>query len=175
MPGSEQNNENDKLNVIDNEAKEINISALPKYNELTEENDYLVNIQPGRPPIYERPEDLLLKVEKYFKRIAQLAEKPTVTGLALFLGFSCRDSMYEYKEKSLNYFYIIKRAQTVIEKYYELGLHDNKRVSGAIFALKNMGWYDNQVIDLGLDKLIRLPEVKEEEKHKITSKIKDKI
>ena len=86
-----------------------------------------------------------------------------------------RDSMYEYKEKSLNYFYIIKRAQTVIEKYYELGLHDNKRVSGAIFALKNMGWYDNQVIDLGLDKLIRLPEVKEEEKHKITSKIKDKI
>ena len=59
---------------------------------------------------------------------------PTMTGLALFLGFCSRQSMYDYEEKS-QFSYTIKRARTFIECEYEKMLH-NGQCTGAIFALK---------------------------------------
>ena len=48
--------------------------------------------------------------------------------------------MYDYEEKS-QFSYTIKRARTFIECEYEKMLH-NGQCTGAIFALKNMGWKD---------------------------------
>jgi hypothetical protein len=63
---------------------------------------------------------------------------PTITGLAIFLGFGSRYTFYEY-EKKPEFTYTIKKARTMIEAYYERLLH-GANATGAIFALKQFGW-----------------------------------
>ena len=96
----------------------------------------------GKPPIYDSPEDFQSKVIEYFESLGEDG-KPKITDMALFLGFASRQSIYDYKEKP-DYSYIIKRACMVIESYYEGRLSENSP-TGAIFALKNMGWIDKSV------------------------------
>ena len=65
-------------------------------------------------------------------------EPPTITGLALFLGFnSLKD--FEVFERKKQYAAILKRGRLLIEAAYEKKLHQQP-ASGAIFALKSMGW-----------------------------------
>lgn len=94
----------------------------------------------GRPPIYDNPEELQAKAEEYFQSKPQ--GKWTMTGLALFLGFDSRQSLYDYEERE-RFSYIIKRAKLYIEMSYEEKLSGGSP-TGAIFALKNMGWKDKQ-------------------------------
>ena len=114
-------------------------------------NKYAVGITDnGRPPIYKKAENLKCKIIDYFESLIYDEvdddgnlipdKKPTVTGLALFLGFASRQSMYDYSNKE-EFSYIIKRAQMVIEMSYEEKLH-SQACTGSIFALKNMGWSD---------------------------------
>lgn len=72
-------------------------------------------------------------------------EIPSVTGLAKFLGFESRQSMYDYLKKD-GFSYPIKRALLEVENNYESGLWSDKP-TGVIFALKNMGWADRQEHD----------------------------
>ncbi|PIF44313.1 DNA-packaging protein gp3 [Chryseobacterium sp. 52] len=72
-------------------------------------------------------------------------ERPSVTGLAIFLGFESRQSMYDYEKKSV-FSYIIKRGLLLIEDKYVGGLW-LERPTGVIFALKNMGWSDKTEIE----------------------------
>lgn len=77
---------------------------------------------------------------------------PTVSGLALFLGFSNRRSLYDYRDKkpSANttkdaayiFSHTIKKAITFIENIAENNLMKNEKPVGAIFWLKNHGWKD---------------------------------
>jgi hypothetical protein len=114
----------------------------------------------GRPPHYETPEELVSKIDEYFKsgvkkrtviigkgdnREAIEIEVPTISGLCYYLGFESRQSFYDY-EKRDNFSYIIKRARLFIEVEYEEALQYGN-VTGAIFALKNMGWRDKTEID----------------------------
>ena len=109
----------------------------------------------GHPPIYENPIDLQEKIDDYFKN--GVTEKPvvvgrgdnkelvnipvpTITGLCLHCGFESRQSFYDY-EKREQFSYIIKKARLFIEKHYEELLQVGN-TTGAIFALKNMGWID---------------------------------
>jgi len=92
----------------------------------------------GRPPLYESPEQLFQKANEYFEYCISNKEKITITGLALYLGFESRQSIYDYAEKE-EYSYIIKRAQLVVENSYETA---GQTID--IFALKNMGWVDRQ-------------------------------
>ena len=69
---------------------------------------------------------------------------PTITGLAIHLGYESRQSCYDL-EKSSTFSYIIKKYRMYIEKNYENLLLD--KTAGAIFALKNMGWSDKQEIN----------------------------
>ncbi|MCT4135053.1 hypothetical protein HZP67_09975 [Elizabethkingia anophelis] len=75
-------------------------------------------------------------------------ENPTITGLAIFLGFESRQSLYDYSKKD-GFAYSIKKALLHVENNYEKGLASDK-VAGFVFALKNMGWTDN--LKLGEDK-----------------------
>ena len=97
----------------------------------------------GRPAHFDNEEQLVAKVQEYFDTtdFAML----TVTGLAYFLGFESRQSFYDYEEKE-QFSYIIKRARLFIESSYELRLSGNSP-TGAIFALKNMGWNDKQQVE----------------------------
>ncbi|CAD0220346.1 terminase small subunit [Chryseobacterium sp. JV274] len=67
-------------------------------------------------------------------------EEPTMTGLAMYLGFESRQSLYDYGKKD-GFSYPIKRALLEVENNYEKGLFGDK-VVGVIWGLKNMGWTD---------------------------------
>jgi len=81
---------------------------------------------------------------------------PTLTGLAFHLGFNGRQEFEEY-ESNGRFASRLKRARLQIETYYERKLH-TQYTSGAIFALKNLGWADR-------------PEVKSIESDHIAPKI----
>lgn len=90
----------------------------------------------GRPPIFATPEELEDKINAFYVSDPIL----TITGLAHYLGFESRQSIYDYKEKG-QFSYIIKRALLFIESNYEKKL-SGTTPTGPIFALKNMGWKD---------------------------------
>ena len=108
----------------------------------------------SRPPKYKTPEEMQSKIDDYFsnpptKPIANkdgdIIQTPiiSITGLCLHLGFESRQSFYDYENKN-GFAYTIKRARLSIENQYEASLqHGN--TTGAIFALKNMGWYDKVI------------------------------
>lgn len=116
----------------------------------------------GRPAFFEDPEAFQAKVEEYFvwvlgerewvvneagereERVKRAGCHTTVTGLALFLGFESRQSIYDYETKG-EFAYIIKKARMRVEEGYEQRLHGTTP-TGAIFALKNMGWKDRSEI-----------------------------
>ena len=115
----------------------------------------------GRPPIYNTNEDLENKVNEYFEKGVKMKSVlvgkgdnkevieipvPTITGLAYYLGFESRQSFYDY-EKYEQFSYTIKRARLFIEQEYEEQLQVGN-TTGAIFALKNMGWIDKTHSDI---------------------------
>ncbi|WP_164849950.1 terminase small subunit [Mucilaginibacter limnophilus] len=71
------------------------------------------------------------------------ADSPaTISGLMLHLGFNSRKEYDEY-EKNGEFRDILKRARLRIEAEYEKKLHYQSS-TGAIFALKNLGWNDRE-------------------------------
>lgn len=120
----------------------------------------------GRPAHYSTPEELQERVNAYFVYIqgerqqqvgdggvmtevwVRYPEPATVTGLALFLGFESRQSIYDYAEKG-QFSYIIKNAKMRVECEYEKKLHGTSP-TGSIFALKNMGWKDKTETDVNM-------------------------
>ena len=91
------------------------------------------------PRKYQSNEELAEAIAGYFSTITD-ENPPTITGLALHLGFCSRQSFYDY-EKSGDYSYTVKKARLEIERAYEKRLHGTSP-TGAIFALKNFGWED---------------------------------
>ena len=111
----------------------------------------------GHPPIYKTPQALQAKIDEYFQggyrktkiKIGdELVEVPdiTISDLVIFLGFCDRRSFYDYENRE-GFSYTIKKARSFIEREYE-SLLRHHNCTGAIFALKNFGWIDNQHIDL---------------------------
>jgi len=90
----------------------------------------------GRPPLFDDPEKLQIKIDEYFQQDG----KKTISGLAYYLGFEDRQSFYDYGKRD-GFSYIIKRARLWMESYYE-ELTQGNNVAGPIFVLKNMGWRD---------------------------------
>jgi hypothetical protein len=105
-------------------------------------NIYSLGGNVGRPRIYSSPEEMEEKVLSYFQHCNENKDNPKVTGLCLFLGFSCRETLNEY-QKLPEFSDIIKRAKLGVESHYEEGLNTFK-YGGSVFALKNMGWKDQQ-------------------------------
>ncbi len=123
----------------------------------------------GRPPKYETPEEMQKVIEKYFDKckgeyvrdkkgnietdkngnpIVRKQRPPTITGLALALGFSGRQALLNYEGKA-KFVDTIKRAKSRIEEYAEERLYDRDGVNGAKFNLANnfSGWSERQQID----------------------------
>lgn len=116
----------------------------------------------GRPPKYKSVEDIEQKIEAYFKSCegeplkddngVVLTDKygapiivgrkpPTITGLALALGFTSRQALLNYQGKK-EFVDTITRAKSFVEKYAEERLFDREGVQGAKFSLINnfKGW-----------------------------------
>lgn len=65
---------------------------------------------------------------------------PTLTGLALFLGFADRRSLADYEKTSPEYSHVIRAAKSIIERYHEIRVATSEKAQGSIFVLQNMGW-----------------------------------
>ena len=63
---------------------------------------------------------------------------PTIAGLAFFLGFNSRQAFDDYERKG-KFAHVLKRCCLRIEALYEKKLLQQSP-TGAIFALKSMGW-----------------------------------
>lgn len=76
------------------------------------------------------------------------AHPPTVTGLALALGFTSRQALLNYQAKP-EFFDAITRAKMVVEEYAERRLFDQQGCNGAKFSLSNnfKGWTEKQVVE----------------------------
>jgi len=124
----------------------------------------------GRPPTFANPEDMQKLIDQYFKdcegemwlddngepivtKYGPLYKKqpkpPTVTGLALALGFTSRQALLNYQAKPA-FVDTVTRAKARIEEYVETRLFDKDGVNGAKFSLINnfKGWRDKQEVDL---------------------------
>ncbi len=101
----------------------------------------------GRPRIYDTPQEFDAKVEDYQEYCKENKEPVTWTGLALFLGFSSRQSIDEYLKYD-GFSDSVKRAKTFVEWSYEKRLAGDNSPTGAIFALKNFGWKDKTETDI---------------------------
>lgn len=113
-----------------------------------------------RPPKFETVEEMQEKISEYFDSWHDTIEIPnqygstklpvlTITWLALFLWFASRQSFYDYENperKGEEFAYTIKRARAFIEHEYEKQLQRGN-TTGAIFALKNFGWKDTQILE----------------------------
>lgn len=116
----------------------------------------------GRPPKYKSKEEIEEKIEKYFKDCEGYAltdkagnpvfdkhenpiivgqRPPTITGLALALGFTSRQALLDYQAKK-EFLDTITRAKTRVEQYTEERLFDRDGTNGAQFSLRNnfKGW-----------------------------------
>lgn len=124
----------------------------------------------GRPTLFEDPQELADMIERYFKdcepeviyidtdegkvvatdkhgNTAYTNPKPpTTAGLAHYLGYASRQSLYDLKQRD-EYSYIIKRAILYIESYHEGRLGTGERNTGSMFWLKNHNWSDKQEIE----------------------------
>jgi hypothetical protein len=122
----------------------------------------------GRPPKYSTSEEMQTMIDQYFEEhqprirtnpdgspmlskynqpIIEL-NPPTISGLALYLGFANRTSLYEY-EKESEFSDTIKRARSRCEEFVESnGMSGIVPPAMAIFALKNYGWSDKQEHEL---------------------------
>lgn len=96
----------------------------------------------GRPRMFSSPEEFEEKVYEYQEHCRESKEPVTWTGLALFLGLATRQSIDNYMEYP-EFVDVVKKAKTFVEWHYEMRLSGNAP-TGAIFALKNMGWSDKQ-------------------------------
>lgn len=108
----------------------------------------------GRPAKYKEPEELRQTIQEYFQACFNNTPKPkppTIAGLALFLGFADRQSLYDYEKKKLGFEHfscILKAARTYIEDLIETGMLSGAiQTIPAIFTLKNHhGWADKQEV-----------------------------
>ena len=116
----------------------------------------------ARPPKYKTPEEMQAKIDAYFadcegdllrykngnphmdkfgNPIYVGRHPPTVTGLALALGFTSRQALLNYQAKS-RFVDTVTRAKARCEEYAEARLYDRDGAMGAKFSLTNnfRGW-----------------------------------
>lgn len=122
----------------------------------------------GRPPKFTSAEEIQGLADQYFKSCEKKqfelngepcfdkngkpifldAKPPTITGLALALGFNSRQSLLNYQAKA-QFLDTITRAKSRVEQYAEERLFDRDGVNGARFSLINNfeGWKNKPMED----------------------------
>lgn len=135
----------------------------------TENQSAAVEKRVGRPKKYRSAKQLQKAIDDYFEsckgELAVLEDgtpvfdkrgapvmigvrPPTITGLALHLGFNSRQSLLNYQEED-EFLDTITRAKSRVEQYTEERLFDKDGANGAKFSLSNnfKGWAEKTEID----------------------------
>lgn len=118
----------------------------------------------GCPPRYKTVQEMQKVIDEYFEKCKGTPLKddagnpvlnkyghpvmldrkpPTVTGLALALGFTSRQALLNYQAKP-QFVDTVTRAKSRCEDYAESRLYDKEGSNGAQFSLRNnfKGWSD---------------------------------
>ena len=110
----------------------------------------------GRPPIYPTVESLAEKIFEYFETGCKTsvvdkfgneieADAPSVTELAVYLGFSCRESFYKQADRGDEFLHTIKTVRSWMAGKFEKNLILGEATTGSIFWLKaNDGWIEEE-------------------------------
>lgn len=95
--------------------------------------------------------------DKYFMPIFIHVKPPTITGLALALGFNSRQALLNYQAKE-EFNDTIMRAKAKVECYAEERLFDKDGANGAKFSLANNfeGWKEKQQIEADVSSAINI-------------------
>lgn len=103
-------------------------------------------------------------VDKYGVPIILNAHPPTITGLALALGFTGRQALLDYQARP-EFTDTVTRAKARCEAYAEARLYDRDGANGAKFSLAcNFGWRQPEKPNNGEDGggVVLLPEIPDE-------------
>lgn len=130
----------------------------PKYTsatEITEKIDAYFNACHGHP--YRDPDSGEIVYDKYGQPVILDATPPTVTGLALALGFTNRMDLLRYQSKA-EFNEVITAAKSRVEAYAEARLFDRDGANGARFSLQcNFKWGEDQKKDAdGAGSVVRI-------------------
>lgn len=130
--------------------------------------------------VYKTPEEMEAVIDKYFEEckgevlkdddgnpiltkhgeaVVVNARPPTIAGLVLALGFSSKQTLYNYGEKK-KFSKLISLARLRIEEYTEARLFDRDGCRGAEFSLmNNFGWNNKPKTDADKEALEKLDEL----------------
>jgi hypothetical protein len=120
----------------------------------------------GRPRKYKNSDEMQEAIDQYFDKcegnplldddgkavlnkwghpIILDRRPPTVTGLALALGFNSRQALLNYQARSKAFNDTLTRAKSRCEEYAEARLYDKDGSNGAKFSLANnfKGWSEH--------------------------------
>ena len=100
----------------------------------------------GRPRKIKSVRQFEERAEAYFLECEAMEKPALLTGLILALGLCSREGLDEYGRRP-EFTDSVKRAKLRIEMEYEKALQGHSP-TGAIFALKNLGWRDKQDVEL---------------------------
>lgn len=95
---------------------------------------------------YKSAEELQRKIDEYVDDCTEREKPMTYTGLAYYLDFASRQSLWEYSKRKDDLSLPVKRAMLRIEQDYEERLASGSP-TGSIFALKNRGWSDKTEVE----------------------------
>lgn len=132
----------------------------------------------GRPPMYKSAEEMQKIIDSYFEEckgrlltddegvvmrdkygipIFVDVKPPTITGLALALGFNSRQALLNYQEKD-EFNDTITRAKAKVEQYAEERLFDKDGANGAKFSLANnfSGWKEKKEIEADVSSTVTI-------------------
>lgn len=125
----------------------------------------------GRPPKYDTPEQLYEKIRQYFDtckpepmtyegedgerlplldksgKPVMIEHKPTIAKMALFLGYSSRQSIYDLKAKNDSFAYIVESAMTQIEGEHEENLFTSANGGSKFWLTNNARYSDKQTVE----------------------------
>jgi len=116
---------------------------------------YVENWNGGRPPKYETPKDLANEIAEYLKYEDKLKRPDqyskagkgvyTLSGCALYLGFSSRDALQEYEKKDPLFSDIVGAFRLFMSHWNEQKMYWGGTFPAAQFWLKNFGGYTDEV------------------------------
>ena len=88
--------------------------------------------------------------DKWGQPVIINVKPPTITGLALALGFNSRMTLINYADRP-EFMDTITRAKARVEEYAESRLYDKDGANGAKFSLANnlKGWVEKQQLEGG--------------------------
>jgi hypothetical protein len=109
-------------------------------------NLWWMHSKQGAEPLYESPEAMTEEIGNYLIYEEKTSKgKYTLSGLALYLGFASRQSMYDYEQKSPAFAYAINRFRLFMQHYHEQRLTWAGSFQGSFVWLKNFGGYTDEV------------------------------